>query len=55
MIYPKFRSQISNISKKESKQLNVLKILDKYLNRLLKLTVYHSVLLLTVNFNNDIS
>jgi hypothetical protein len=41
----KFNSHISNICKKESRQLNVLKRLGKYLNNLGKLTIYHSFIL----------
>jgi hypothetical protein len=46
----KFNSHISNICKKESRQLNVLKRLGKYLNNLGKLTIYHSFILSNFNF-----
>jgi hypothetical protein len=43
----KFYSHISNICKKKaSRQLNVLKRLGKYLNKLGKLTIYHSFILM---------
>jgi hypothetical protein len=37
-----FNSYITNICRKASRQLNVLKRMGKYLNRLGKLTIYHS-------------
>jgi hypothetical protein len=46
----KFNSHISNICKKASRQLNVLKRLGKYLNKLDKLTIYHSFILSNFNF-----
>ena len=48
----KFNSHISNICKKKasSRQLNVLKRLGKYLNKLDKLTIYHSFILSNFNF-----
>ena len=46
----KFNSHISNICKKASRQLNVLKRLGKYLNKLGKLTIYHSFILSNFNF-----
>jgi hypothetical protein len=39
----RFKSHISDMFKKESRQLNVLQIFYKYLNRLSELKVYHSV------------
>ena len=45
----KFNSHITNICRKASRQLNVLKRMGKYLNRLGKLTIYHSFIL--SNFN----
>ena len=41
----KFNSHIANICKKASRQLNVLKRVGKYLNKLSKLTIYHSFIL----------
>ena len=41
----KFNSHITNICRKASTQLNVLKRMGKYLNRLGKLTIYHSFIL----------
>ena len=46
----KFNSHISSICKKASRQLNVLKGLGKYLNKLGKLTIYHSFILSNFNF-----
>jgi hypothetical protein len=46
----KFNSHISNICKNASRQLNVLKRLGKYLNKLGKLTIYHSFILSNFNF-----
>ena len=45
-----FNSQISNICKKSSRQLNALKRIGKHLNRLGKLTIYHSFILSNFNF-----
>ena len=39
-----FNSHISSICKKASKQLNVLKRLGKYLNKLGRLTIYYSLI-----------
>jgi hypothetical protein len=38
------------VKKKASRQLNVLKRLGKYLNKLGKLTIYHSFILSNLNF-----
>jgi hypothetical protein len=46
----RFNSHFSNICKKASRQLNVLKGLGKYLNKLGKLTIYHSFILSNFNF-----
>jgi hypothetical protein len=46
----KFNSHISNICKQASMQLNVLKRLGKYLDKLGKLTIYHSFILSNFNF-----
>ena len=46
----KFSSHISNICKKASRQLNVLKRLGKYLSRLSKLTIYYSFVMSNFNF-----
>ena len=46
----KFNSHITNICRKASRQLNVLKRMGKYLNRLGKLTIYHSFILLNFNY-----
>ena len=46
----KFNSHITNICKKASRQLNVLKRMGKYLNRLGKLTIYHSFILSNFNY-----
>ena len=45
-----FNTHISNICKKASRQLHVLKRLGKYLNKLGKLTIYHSFILSNFNF-----
>ena len=45
-----FNTHISNICKKASRQLNVLKRLGKYLNKLGKLTIYHSFIMSNFNF-----
>jgi hypothetical protein len=45
----KFNSHISNICKKASMKLNVVKGLGKYLNRIGKLTIYHSFILANLN------
>ena len=41
---------MSNIGQKASRQLNVLKKSDKYLNRVGKLTLYHSVIVSNLKF-----
>ena len=46
----KFNSHITNICRKASRQLNVLKRMGKYLNRLGKLTIYHSFILSNFNY-----
>ena len=46
----KFNSHITNICRKASRQLNVLKRIGKYLNRLGKLTIYHSFILSNFNY-----
>ena len=45
-----FNSHITNICRKASRQLNVLKRIGKYLNRLGKLTIYHSFILSNFNY-----
>ena len=40
-----FNTHISNICKKAAMQLNVLKRIDKHLNRLGKLTIYYSFIM----------
>ena len=45
-----FNSHISNICKKASQQLNVLKRIGKHLNRLGKLTIYYSFILSNFNY-----
>ena len=40
-----FHSQITNICKKAARQLNVLKRIGNHLNRLVKLTIYHSFIM----------
>jgi hypothetical protein len=46
----KFNIHIANTCKKASRQLNVLKRVGKYLNRLGKLTIYHSFILSNFNY-----
>jgi len=46
----KFNSHISNICKKASRQLNVLKRIGKHLCKLGKLTIYHSFILSSFNY-----
>jgi hypothetical protein len=46
----KFNSHITNICRKASRQLNVLKRMGKYLNRLGKLTIYCSFILSNINY-----
>ena len=46
----KFTSRITNICRKASRQLNVLKRMGKYLNRLGKLTIYHTFILSNFNY-----
>jgi hypothetical protein len=46
----KFNSHITNICRKASRQLNVLNRMGKYLNRLGKLTIYHSFILSSFNY-----
>jgi hypothetical protein len=46
----KFNSHNTNICRKASRQLNVLKRMGKYLNRLGKLTIYHSFILSNLKF-----
>ena len=46
----KFNSHITNICRKASRQLNVLKRMGKYLNRLGKLTIYYSFILSNFNY-----
>ena len=46
----KFNTHIANICKKASRQLNVLKRIGKYLNRLGKLTMYHSFIISNFNY-----
>ncbi|CAM1330052.1 Uncharacterised protein r2_g3912 [Pycnogonum litorale] len=46
----KFNSHIANMCQKASRQLNVLKRIGKYLNRLGKLTIYHSFILSNFNY-----
>ena len=41
---------ITNICRKASRQLNVLERMGKYLNRLGKLTIYHSFILSNFNY-----
>ena len=45
-----FNVQVSNICKKASKQLNVLKRIGKHLCRLGKLNIYHSFILSNFNY-----
>jgi len=45
-----FNTHIANICKKASKQLNVLKRVGKYLNKLGRLTIYHSFILSNFNY-----
>ena len=45
-----FNDHISNICKKSSRQLNVLKRIGKHLTKLGKLTIYYSLIM--SNFNN---
>jgi hypothetical protein len=45
-----FNSQVSNICRKASKQLNVLKIIGKHLNRLSRLTIYYSFVMSNFNY-----
>ena len=45
-----FNSHISNICKKASQQLNVLKRIGLHLNRLSKLTIYYSFILSNFNY-----
>lgn len=46
----KFDKHIANICKKASRQINVLKRVGKYLNRLGRLTIYHSFILSNFNY-----
>jgi hypothetical protein len=46
----KFNSHITNICRKDSRQLNVLKRMGKCLNRLGKLTMYYSFILSNFNY-----
>jgi hypothetical protein len=46
----KFKEHISNICKKASRQLNVLKRIGIHLNRLGRLTVYHTFILSNLNY-----
>ena len=46
----KFNSHITNICRKAFRQLNALKRMGKYLNRLGKLTIYHSFILSNFNY-----
>ena len=46
----KFTSHVSNICKKSSRQLNVLKRMGKHLCKLSKLTIYHSFIMSNFNF-----
>jgi hypothetical protein len=46
----KFNTHIANTCKKASRQLNVLKRVGKYLNKLGKLTIYHSFILSNFNY-----
>ena len=46
----KFNTHIVNICKKSSRQLNVLKRVGKYLNKLGRLTIYHSFILSNFNY-----
>jgi len=57
-----FNSHVSYICRKASKQLNVLKRIVRHLNRLGRLTIYHSFILsnlnycpLTWHFTNDLN
>ena len=45
-----FDKHISEICKKESQQLNILKRIGKYLNRLGRLTIYYSFILSNFNY-----
>ena len=44
------KSHITNICRKASRQLNVLKRMGKYLNRLSKLTIHYSFILSNFNY-----
>jgi hypothetical protein len=46
----KFDKHISDICKKASRQLNVLKRIGKYLNKLGRLTIYYSFILSNLNY-----
>ena len=45
-----FNTHISNICKKAARQLNVLKRIGTHLNRLAKLTIYHSFIMSNLSF-----
>ena len=45
-----FNNHVSSLCKKASKQLNVLKRIGMYLNRLGRLTIYHSFILSNFNY-----
>jgi hypothetical protein len=45
-----FNNHISEICKKASRQLNILKRIGKYLNRLGRLTAYYSFILSNFNY-----
>jgi len=45
-----FNSHIANICRKASRQLNVMKRLGKYLNKLGRLTMYHSFVMSNFNY-----
>ena len=45
-----FNAHISNVCKKASQQLNVLKRIGKHLNRLGRLTIYYSFILSNFNY-----
>jgi hypothetical protein len=45
-----FDTHISTICRKASQQLNIIKCLGPYLNRLNKLTIFHTFILCNLNF-----
>ena len=46
----KFDTHISNICKKASRQLNILKRIGKYLSKLGRLTIYYSFIMSNFNY-----